>query len=318
MTDPALPPPAAVPLIVGARKGPAAILVAGAWMICAGAGFAAMIGMIRHVAESGVHPFEIAFFRNFFGLVAMAPWIAGAGPPALRTDRHPLYTLRAVAGVVSMLAWFSAVSLMPITEAVALSFTAPFFTTILAALVLGEIVRLRRWTAVAVGFLGALVILRPQDTGIGAFEAARVLVSAATQAASAICIKALSRTESPNAIVAYMVIYLTPMSLVPALFFWTWPSWGQLGWLALLGIAATLAHQCYTRAVRIADASAIASFDFARLVFVALIGWFVFGQRSDVWTWIGAAVILASGVYIADREARASRTQRGGIKKFGE
>ncbi len=308
MTDPAIPPVAAA-APARARAAPAAFVVAAGWMIAACAGFAAMVGIIRHVAESGVHPFEIAFFRNFFGLVAMAPWIARVGMAGLATTRHPLYTLRAVAGVVSMLAWFLALSLMPITEAVALSFTAPFFTTMLAALVLGEIVRARRWTAVAVGFMGALVILRPQDAGIGAFEAALVLVSAATQAGSAICIKALSRTESPNAIVAYMVIYLTPMSLLPALFFWSWPNWAELGWLALLGVAATLAHLCYTRALRLADASAIAPFDFARLVFVALIGWFVFGQRSDLWTWIGAAIIFASGIYIAHREARAGRSK---------
>jgi drug/metabolite transporter (DMT)-like permease len=314
MADPHLPPPPGAVRAFAAEWRSSAVVVAGAWMVLASAGFAVMIGLIRYVADTGIHAFEIAFFRNLFGLAAIYPWVAKLGLSGLRTQRHPLYAVRALLGVISMLCWFWALSLMPITEAVALSFTAPFFTTILAALLLGEIVRLRRWTAVLVGFAGALVILRPQGAGFPLFEAALVLVSAATQAGSAICIKQLARTEPPNVIVAYMVIYLTPLSILPALLFWSWPSPAQLGWLALLGVAATLAHLCYTRALRAAEASAVAPFDFARLIFTALIGFFVFDQRSDLWTWIGAAIIFASGVYIAHRETRASRGQRSEIR----
>lgn len=295
---------------VKALPRPSNIVVGGGWMLLASAGFAAMTGLVRHVADSGVHPWEIAFFRNFFSLVVMGPWMIKAGLAGLRTARLPLYTLRAATGVLSMLAWFWSVSLLPITEATALGFTAPFFTTILAALVLREAVRLRRWTAVIVGFLGMLVILRPGSGDIAAFGAAVALFAAATQAASTIMIKTLSRTESPNAIVAYMGIYLAPMSLVPALFVWAWPSWGQVGWMALLGFVATFAHLCFARALGAADASAIMPFDFARLVFVAIIGMVVFDQIPSVWTWVGAAVIFASGVYVVRREAVAAREGR--------
>jgi drug/metabolite transporter (DMT)-like permease len=209
-----------------------------------------------------------------------------------------------------MLCWFWSVSLLPITEATALGFTAPFFTTILAALVLGEIVRLRRWTAVIVGFAGALVILRPGFGDLPLFGAMVALTAAATQACSTVMIKSLARTESPNAIVAYMGIYLTPMSLIPALFFWTWPSWEMLGWMALLGLVGTLAHLCFARALGAADASAVVPIDFARLVFVAVIGIVVFNQIPSAWTWVGAAVIFASGVYIVRREAIAAREGR--------
>jgi drug/metabolite transporter (DMT)-like permease len=307
---PASPPPAATVVAAGSS----AVITAGAWMVLASAGFAVMIGLIRHVANSGIHPFEIAFFRNLLGLVAILPWVAGLGFAGLKSRRQPLYALRALLGVISMLCWFWALSVMPLTEAVALSFTAPLFTTILAALVLGEIVRLRRWSAVLVGFVGALLMLRPQGSGFPLFEGALVLISAATQGASAICIKQLARTEPPNVIVAYMVIYLTPLSILPALLVWTWPSVAQLGWLALLAFSATLAHLCYTRALRAAEASLVSPFDFARLVFTALIGFFVFDQRSDVWTWVGAAVIFASGIYIAQREARVSRGQRTDVR----
>src|SRR5262249_18515261 len=156
-----------------------------------------------------------------------------------------LYTLRSATGVISMMAWFWSVSLLPITEATALGFTAPFFTTILAALVLREEVRLRRWAAVIIGFLGTLVILRPGTGEIATCGAGVALLAALTQACSVIMVKTLARTESPNAIVAYMSIYLTPMSLVPALFVWSWPSWVMLGWMALVGFVGTLAHLCF-------------------------------------------------------------------------
>jgi len=289
---------------------PSNIAAGGGWMLLACAGFACMTGLVRHLTDSGLHPFEVAFFRNFFSLIVMLPWMLGTGFAGLRTARLSLYTLRSAIGVLSMLAWFWSVSLMPIADATALGFTAPFFTTILAALVLREVVRLRRWTAVAIGFIGTLVILRPGSNDIVWLGAAASLFAAMTQAISTILIKTLARTESPNAIVAYMGIYLTPMSLLPAVFVWTWPSWTQLGWLVPLGLVATFAHLCFTRSLRAADASAVVPFDFARLIFVAIIGMVVFDQIPSVWTWVGAAIIFASGVYIVRREAIAAREGR--------
>jgi len=300
-SQPPAPPPAPRPSNVAAGAG---------WMLLACAFFACMTGLVRHVSDSGMHPWEVAFFRSFFSLVVMAPWILKAGMAGLRTARLPLYTLRAFVGMSSMLCWFWSVALLPITEATALGFTAPFFTTILAALVLREVVRLRRWTAVLVGFVGAIVILRPGSSEIGALGAAAALFAAATQAASTIMIKTLSRTEKPNAIVAYMSIYLTPMSLVPALFVWTWPNAEQLGWLFLVGLVGTLAHLCFTRALSVADASAVVPIDFARLIFVAIIGIVVFHQIPSIWTWAGSAIIFASGIYIIRREAVAAREGR--------
>lgn len=286
------------------------IIAGGGWMLLACGLFAAMTGLVRHVADNGVHPWEIAFFRNFFALMVMGPWIVKAGLAGLKTARLKLYTLRSATGVVSMMAWFWSVSLLPITEATALGFTAPFFTTILAALVLREEVRLRRWAAVIIGFAGTIVILRPGTGDVALFGASIALVAALTQACSVVMVKSLSRTESPNAIVAYMSIYLTPMSLVPALFVWSWPTWGMLGWMALIGLVGTAAHQCFTRALRAADASALMPIDFVRLIFVAVIGIVFFNQIPSMWTWIGAAVIFGSGIYVMRREAIAAREGR--------
>jgi drug/metabolite transporter (DMT)-like permease len=288
---------------------PARGTVAGAiWMVAACACFASMGGLIRYIATE-LHPFEIAFFRNLFGFFVMLPWLMKVGLSGLKTKRIGLYTLRGVTGIAALLSWFWAISVLPLADATALSFTSPLFATVLAALVLAEVVRARRWIALGVGFLGALIILRPGLQAIGLPES-MVLFSAAMMAASATTIKMLSRTESPNAIVIYMVIYLTPMALIPALFVWQTPSWEMLGWLFVLGLVATGGHQCLTRSFAVAEASAVLPFDFSRLIFAAIVGYIFFGQIPDIWSGVGAAVIVAASVYIAHREARVARSER--------
>jgi drug/metabolite transporter (DMT)-like permease len=298
----------AAPLPGSPRGG---FLVGLAWMIAACAGFACMLLLIRITARSGIHPFEIAFFRNFFALIVLMPWLLRVGWHGLATRRHGLYALRSTTGVASMLSWFWAVSVMPMAEAVALSFTAPFFVTILAALVLGEVVRIRRWSAVCVGFVGALIIVRPDAPAIAALPLAMILFSTVMNAGSTICVKSLTHTENPTAIVAYMAIIYTPLTLIPALFVWRWPSAAELGLLSALGVIATLAHICWTRALSATEVSAIVPFDFARLVFAALLGWLFFREVTTLATWLGSAIIVASGIYIARREAIAARERRG-------
>jgi drug/metabolite transporter (DMT)-like permease len=288
---------------------PARGTVAGAiWMVAACACFASMAGLIRYISRE-LHPFEIAFFRNLFGFFVMLPWLLRVGLGGLKTKRIGLYTLRGVTGIGALLSWFWAVSILPLANATALSFTSPLFGTVLAALVLSEVVRARRWAALGIGFVGALIILRPGFQTIGLPEA-MVLMSAVMMAASATTIKILSRTESPNAIVIYMVIYLTPMALIPALFVWQTPSWEMLGWLFVLGLVATGGHQCLTRSFAAAEASAVLPFDFSRLIFAATVGYLFFDQVPDIWSGVGAAVIVASSVYIARREALIARSER--------
>ncbi|MEE9139833.1 MAG: DMT family transporter [Alphaproteobacteria bacterium] len=278
------------------------------WMTASAGFFAGLTGMIRYASE-GLHPFEVAFFRSLFGLLFMAPWLMRVGVRQLRTARLRLYSVRGITGMVAMLTWFYALSIMDLTAAVALSFTAPLFATAGAALVLGERVGPRRWSATAVGFLGTMLILRP---GPGTFEPAAilVLVSAAALAATVLMVKELSRTEQVNAIVIYTVIYMTPLTLVPALFVWRTPTPEQLLWLAALAAIATLGNLSVTRALAATEASAVLPFDFVRLPFVALIGFVAFDQVPDAWTWVGAGVVAVSSLYIAHREARLERARR--------
>jgi len=277
------------------------------YMTAAALCFAVMNVLVR-VAGAELHPLQIAFLRNVFALAFMLPWLASVGFQALRTERLGLHLWRAFFGLLAMLTWFTSVVILPLGEAVALNFTVPLFATVGAALVLRETVRTRRWTATAVGFLGVLIILRP---GFAQLTPAMGLpiVAAVFMACAIMTVKSLSRTENPATVVLYMNLFLAPLSLVPALFVWSWPSWPVLGTCVALGGCATLAHIALTRAYAKADASAVVPFDYARLPFVAVIAYFVFGETSDLWTWVGAGIIAASSVYIARREVQVARVR---------
>ncbi len=277
-------------------------LRAALWMVAACAGFACMTGVIRHISET-LPPFEIVFFRNLFGLLALTPWLMRNGVSALKTDRLGLYSVRALTGLTAMMTWFWAVSIVPLADATALSFTAPMFATVLAVFFLGETVRLRRWSATLIGFGGAMIILRP---GVGELDPALliVLISAAAMSMSGIFVKKLTSTESPAKAVAWSGIMMVPLSFVPALLVWQWPTGEAWVWLIILGIAATGSHIAMNRSISLSDITAVLPYDFTRLPFAALVGYLAFDQMPDLWTWVGAAVIFTSSIYIARRESR--------------
>ena len=275
------------------------------WITLANLCFAAMAGIIRHVSAD-MHPFQIAFFRAFFGLVLMAPWFLRLGLVSVRSRRVGLHVWRSVVMVAATLTWFTAISLMPIADVTALTFTTPLFATLGAALFLAERVGLRRSAAIGVGFAGAMIILRPGVEAL-TMPAMAALAAAVFGAVGMLIVKSLSRTESPATIVIYVGLLLTPLSLVPALFFWSAPSLGTLAWLAALGLVANLGHLSFARAMAAADATAVLPFDFLKLFFTAALGFMLFAEVPDVWTWTGAAVIFGATLYTAGRESRAGR-----------
>ena len=275
------------------------------WMLVSAAALAGLTGVVRHMS-AGLPPFEIAFFRSFFGLLILAPWLMRSGLGVLRTKRLGLYTMRCALGAATMLMWFTAISMVPLADAVALGFTSPLFVILGAALFLGEVVRGRRLGATLCGFAGAFIILRP---GGGVLDpgAVLVLLSAVTLAGANLSVKELSRTEPVQAIVTYMVIFMVPLTFIPALLVWQTPTPAQLAELIGLAAVATLGNYAMTRAVAVADASAVMPYDYARLPFVALIGFFVFGETSDAATWIGAGVIAVASLYLAHHESKAEQ-----------
>ena len=277
-----------------------------AWlMLCSTLAFGLMAVTIR-LATASVPTTEVAFFRNAFGLLALAPLLLRAGRTVWHTAQLPRYALRAGIGLLSMLCGFWSVGHLPLSQAVSISYSTPVFVTIAAALWLGETVRARRWAAVMAGFAGVLLIVRP---GHEAFSLGLLVPVAAAilSALVAIQIKQLTRTDAPDTVVLYTYLFWVPLSLVPALFQWVWP--GGLAWLWLVatGILGTAGQVLWTRALRRGDVSALTPISFAQLPLVSLVGWLWFGEVVDGWTAAGAAVILGSNAYIAHREAVLAR-----------
>jgi len=284
-------------------SGPARCAV---WMVLAGMAFSTMGGLIKFLAAY-MHAFEVAFFRCFFGLLWMLPWLVRRGPTALRTRRFPLYLARGAFGVAGMLGGFYAVAHLDLADATALSFTAPLFATVGAALVLRERVRLRRWSATILGFIGVLVILRPGAGGEIDIAVVASLLGAATMAANMLIVKRLTDTEPTEAVVVWMVVLLAPMTLIAALPVWVWPEPWQWPYLAAMGLAGTLGHLAVTRGFKAADASLAMTFEYVRMPMSAGVGIVVFSERPTVWTFIGAGIVAASSAYIAHRESTLAR-----------
>ena len=249
---------------------------------------------------------EVAFFRNAFGLLALLPMLIRPGSAPLKTQQLPRYFLRSAIGLASMLCAFWAIGHLPISQAISLSYSTPLFVTIAAVLWLGETVRMRRWAAVIIGFIGVLIIVRPGSTSFtpGTLVA---LGAAVLSSLVAIQIKQLTRVDSADTVVFYTYVFWVPLSLVPALFVWVWPTGLAWVWLVATGVLGTLGQLLWTRALRLGEVSALTPISFMQLPLVSLLGWLLFNETLDRWTVIGAGIILGANAYIAHREAVLAR-----------
>ena len=267
--------------------------------------FSIMHGLVRFVSEV-LPPFQIAFFRNIFGLAFLLPLLMRSRFAILRTKQIGLHALRGVINMAAMLMFFTALAISPIAKVTALGFTAPIFMAILAVLVLGERFRIYRWSAIFLGFVGMLIILRP---GLVAIDTGALLVigSAALWAVAMIIIKIQSRTESSLTIVAYMGIFLGVFSIAPAV--WVWQPFGlqTLGFMVLIGLFGSIAQMAISESLKETDSTALMPFDFLKLIWTAIIGVWFFSEIPDIYTWIGATVIFLSGLFIAIRERTIQR-----------
>jgi drug/metabolite transporter (DMT)-like permease len=288
------------------RIGATPDIIQGAVYMTAAAFCFALMNVLVREANQSLDSIQIAFLRNLFALMFIAPWLLKAGRAALATEHRKLHLWRAIVGTLAMFVWFKAVTIVPLAEAVALNFTLPLFAIAGAAIILREPVGIRRWGATAVGFLGMLVILRPGFQEI-TWATTLPIVAAVFMAVSVLFVKRLSATESAPTIVLYMNLYMTGFSLPPALFVWQWPDLHALLSTMALGFLAMLAHLALARSYAKADASAVMPFDYMRLPFIAVFAYFLYGEVADTWTWLGAGIIAGSAFYIARREAELSR-----------
>ena len=283
--------------------------VAAALLVAMSAASGALMNALVRLLASGLHPFEIAFFRNLFGLLAVLPLMGSIGFVRIRVKNSGRLMLSSCGHVIAMLTFFTALVTLPLSEAAALSFTTPLFATAGAALFLGEVVRARRWTAVAIGFIGVVIVLRPDEDAL-TWAAGLALFSSMVFAAVALVVKHMSTREPTVSIVFYQSLFTTCLAAMPAATVWRMPVGTDWALLALLGALGTFGWLSFTRAYALAEASALTPYDFTRLPFTALFAYALFAEVPDRFTWIGGAVIFAAVVYIAHREAVVARARR--------
>ncbi len=272
------------------------------WMSLAACSLASLAVMVRYLAPT-IPIAELIFFRNIISLLIFVPWVLRVGFSELHTSRLPLHVFRNSAQYLGMLSWFFAVTIMPLADLAGLQFTVPLFTMFLAAVLLNEQIKFHRGIAAGVGFVGALIIIRPGFAEVGVGVAA-IMMAAILYSITMIATKRLSSTESGSVVAFYMALLLTPISLIPALFDWTTPSWEQVPAILALGLVGHVAVVSLTRAFASADASFVMPFDFLRLPFAALFGFVLFNEIPEIWVPIGGLLIFLSTYYMTWQESR--------------
>ncbi len=270
--------------------------------------FAVMSAIIKWCGGHGVPVFQMIFFRNAFAFVPLGLYIWRTTGPSVLITRRPLgHLARASIGLVGMTCSFSAVQYLPLTAATALSFASPLFMTALSAPILHEKVGPHRWSAVAVGFIGVLIMVRPDPGQMNLVGAAFALSGAMAAAGAMVTIREIGKTERGPTIVFYFTLGGAVVGLASLPFGWVMPSPAILGLLIFMGLVGGLGQMLMTEALRVAPVGVVAPFDYIQLVWASLIGFSVWGETPQITTLIGAIVVAASGGYILWRELRATR-----------
>ncbi len=268
--------------------------------------FAASDAQAKLLTES-LHPLQIVWMRQLGLLSGVFVLLLLKGPAILRTDRLGLQVLRGALAVVSASAYIFALRYVALADATAVTFVAPFMVTVLGALLLGEKVGVRRWSAVAIGFVGTLIVIRP---GLGVIHPAVLLVVLAATAFAfrQILSRALAGTDRTATTVAYTAIASVLLLTLPLPFVWQSPATGS-EWALLVGMAVcgALGELLVIRALETGQAIVLAPVHYSLIIWGTFYGWLIFGHLPDRWTWLGAAIIVATGLYIMHREWMLAR-----------
>jgi drug/metabolite transporter (DMT)-like permease len=277
------------------------------WMVAAAIALSVTITLVRFLSQKFTI-FEIVFFRQLFGTLIMLPWLARAGIGALRTDQIRIYLVRGIFTYSAMFAAYYSVTLITIADSIALQFTLPIFTILIAMVTLGEKVRAHRWIATVVGFIGALVIIRPGFAEINA--GMLIALSAAVFfGASDTCTRFLSGKDRVNVVVFYGFLVQLPVAVVPAALTWVTPGPLDLVYLLAFVAVAVGAQFCITQSFASAEASLVSPVLYVRLPFVAVFGLAFFNELPSAWTWVGAAILFASTYFSTRRDAQISKAE---------
>jgi drug/metabolite transporter (DMT)-like permease len=268
--------------------------------------FACLGALVKWTSQHQVPVFEIIFFRNAFALVPVAAMVFSTprGLSVLHTSRPMAHLLRSGIGIAAMVCGFTSTALLPLTQATALTFTTPLFMTALSALILKEHVGPHRWAAVAVGFIGVLVMVRPGAEGALSLGTVLGLAGAMLAAGATIAIREIGKTEPGPTIVFYFTMAGAALGLASLPFGWVMPNLWVLAALIAAGLVGGIGQLLITNALRVAPIAVIAPFDYTQLLWAGLLGYLVWGDTPGPNTLLGAVIVAASGVYILFRETR--------------
>ena len=278
------------------------------WLVSGGFIFTSTSAMIR-LLSTEIESVQTAFFRAALSVILLLPMIATGRVKPWYSKRIVGHFWRTAMGTGSMVLGFYAVSMLPLADATAIAFSQPLFSVVVAALVLGEKVRWRRWSATVIGFAGVLVMVRPGEGSLqlGALVA---LANAAAVSLSILLVRRLSDSETPLMILTQFAIFSTILLTVPAILVWRWPDFW--GWVLAIGIAlsATVGQYFWVQAFKSGEMSAVAPFEYMRLPFAVFVGWLIWGEMPVIWTYVGASIVIGSALYIAHREHQLARQRR--------
>jgi len=279
------------------------------WLLASAILFSAASIMVKFLGAQ-FDAVQISFFRLVISLIIIAPFLlrAGAASGGIKTDVPMLQILRGIVGTLAMIFGFYAIVYLPLADAQAISFSRTLFLVPLAVIFLSEAVGTRRWVAVIIGFIGVLIMLRPGTGLIFTLGAASALAHAFFVAFATILVRIVSRHDKPVTLMFYTALIGIPVTGIPSYFVWVQPTAYELLQLLVMGLFAAGAHNCFIRAYAVGEASAIAPVDYTRLIIAAIAGYLIFGTVPDVYTGIGAIIIMSAAFYIIRREASHGKT----------
>ena len=273
-------------------------------MIASGFGFTVAATLVKLLGETGITAFQTVFVRALIGLAIVVPWLWHARVSPWRSGHLKIHLARALFGGLAVTLAYYAFTVMPLADVTAISFTIPLFVTLLAAFLLRENVRRARWAATAIGFVGVLIIARPGGHGVDP-AALLALAMALCVALSVILLKRFPERESQLSMLYFFLLSSGAMTAVPAIDAWVTPSLLQWGLLAGVGLMGVGSQALIIRAYRTGEANFVAPFDYVKLLFAGILGFMFFNELPDIFTGIGAAIIVGSSLYTARSEARA-------------
>ncbi len=277
------------------------------WMLLASINFALLNTLVKYLS-SDFHLSQIIFFRSFFAVIFIFPWVINSGLHSLKINSIKLQSIRCTLAVLAMYLWFYSISQIPLAEATAINFTAPIFGAVFAIFLLKEKIKFRRIIAIFISLIGALIIIRPGIIHFNFFIFITLIASILMGMAS-VYIKKITLIDHPNAVVFYMPMVLTIVSLIPCIIFWKTPNIFYFFLLVSTGLTAFLAHICITKAFSSSDATYVLVFDYLRLPFTAVLAFFLFGEVTSFWVWVGGLIIFLSSVYVVYRERKSGKKE---------